>query len=302
MISMKRIKSLTLKAILIVFLIVSYQFIINYEVKDNKAKNTINKPTEVYPFQMYFIDVGEADCILIKYNDEYTLVDAGNNKDGKKIVAYLKDLGIEHFEYVIGTHAHEDHIGGMDDIIKNFSINHYYMPKTEVDMITYTEIKDELNKKSIKYETPKIDNTFKMSQVQFKVLWIDDNKEDINATSIVLKVTYQNTSYLLMADATTDVEHQILEKDLESDLIKVAHHGSNHSSSAVFLKKVNPKYAIISVGTPNDYGFPKQVTLEKLEKLNTLVLRTDELGTIIASSDGENIYFDSIRTDTNYIE
>lgn len=302
MISMKRIKSLTLKAILIVFLIVSYQFIINYEVKDNKPKNTINKPTEVYPFQMYFIDVGEADCILIKYNDEYTLVDAGNNKDGKKIVAYLKDLGIEHFEYVIGTHAHEDHIGGMDDIIKNFSINHYYMPKTEVDMITYTEIKDELNKKSIKYETPKIDNTFKMSQVQFKVLWIDDNKEDINATSIVLKVTYQNTSYLLMADATTDVEHQILEKDLESDLIKVAHHGSNHSSSAVFLKKVNPKYAIISVGTPNDYGFPKQVTLEKLEKLNTLVLRTDELGTIIASSDGENIYFDSIRTDTNYIE
>ena len=302
MINMKRIKSLTVKALLIVFLIVSYQFIINYEVKDNKPKNTINKPTEIYPFQMYFIDVGEADCILIKYNDEYTLVDAGNNKDGKKIVAYLKGLGIEHFEYVIGTHAHEDHIGGMDDIIKNFSIDYFYMPKTEVDMITYTEIKDELNKKGIKYETPKIDKSFKMSQVQFKVLWIDDNKEDINATSIVLKVTYQNTSYLLMADATTDVEHQILEKDLESDLIKVAHHGSNHSSSAIFLKKVNPKYAIISVGTPNDYGFPKQVTLEKLEKLNTLVLRTDELGTIIASSDGNNIYFDSIRTDTNYIE
>ncbi len=302
MISMKRIKRLTVKALLIVILIVSYQLIINYEIKDNKPKNTINKPTEVYPFQMYFIDVGEADCILIKYNDEYTLVDAGNNKDGKKIVAYLKDLGIEHFEYVIGTHAHEDHIGGMDDIIKNFSIDHYYMTKTEVDMITYTEIKDELNKKGIKYETPKIDKSFKMSQVQFKVLWIDDNKEDINATSIVLKVNYQNTSYLLMADATTDVEHQILEKDIESDLIKVAHHGSNHSSSAVFLKKVNPKYAIISVGTPNDYGFPKQVTLEKLEKLNTLVLRTDELGTIIASSDGNNIYFDSIRTDTNFIE
>ena len=302
MINMKRIKSLTVKALLIVILIVSYQLIINYEIKDNKPKNTINKPTEVYPFQMYFIDVGEADCILIKYNDEYTLVDAGNNKDGKKIVKYLKDLGIEHFEYVIGTHAHEDHIGGMDDIIKNFSIDHYYMPKTEVDMITYTEIKDELNKKGIKYETPKIDKSFKMSQVQFKVLWIDDNKEDINATSIVLKVNYQNTSYLLMADATTDVEHQILEKDLESDLIKVAHHGSNHSSSAIFLKKVNPKYAIISVGTPNDYGFPKQVTLEKLEKLNALILRTDELGTIIASSDGNNIYFDSIRTDTNYIE
>ena len=302
MINMKRIKRLTVKAILRVILIVSYQLIINYEIKDNKPKNTINKPTEVYPFQMYFIDVGEADCILIKYNNEYTLVDAGNNKDGKKIVKYLKDLGIEHFEYVIGTHAHEDHIGGMDDIIKNFSIDHYYMPKTEVDMITYTEIKDELNKKGIKYETPKIDNSFKMSEVQFKVLWIDDNKEDINATSIVLKVNYQNTSYLLMADATTDVEHQILEKDIESDLIKVAHHGSNHSSSAVFLKKVNPKYAIISVGTPNDYEFPKQVTLEKLEKLNTLVLRTDELGTIIASSDGNNIYFDSIRTDTNYIE
>ena len=302
---MRKIKQTVGKVLLIILLIITYQKVLNYLEKENKQESIkIEERINVdnYPFQIQFIDVGEADCILINNNKQYALIDAGNNKDGKKLVSYFKSIGIEKFQYVIGTHAHEDHIGGMDNIIKNFEIKHFYMPNVEVDMITYQEIKKELQKKNILYETPKLDNTLTLSNAKIKVLSIGDDKEDINSTSIVLKVTYQNTSYLLMADATSDVEQKILNKNIQSDLIKIGHHGSNHSSSATFLNKVKPKYAIISVGTPNDYGFPKKVTLDKLERIGANILRTDELGTIIASSDGNNIYFNYLKTDTNYIE
>lgn len=302
---MRKIKQTVGKVLLITLLIISYQKVLNYLEKENKQESIkIEERINVdnYPFQIQFIDVGEADCILINNNKQYALIDAGNNKDGKKLVSYFKSIGIEKFQYVIGTHAHEDHIGGMDNIIRNFEIKHFYMPNVEVDMITYQEIKKELQKKNILYETPKLDNTLTLSNAKIKVLSIGDDKEDINSTSIVLKVTYQNTSYLLMADATSDVEQKILNKNIQSDLIKIGHHGSNHSSSATFLNKVKPKYAIISVGTPNDYGFPKKVTLDKLERIGANILRTDELGTIIASSDGNNIYFNYLKTDTNYIE
>lgn len=302
---MRKIKQTVGKVLLITLLIISYQKVLNYLEKENKQESIkIEERINVdnYPFQIQFIDVGEADCILINNNKQYALIDAGNNKDGNKLVSYFKSIGIEKFQYVIGTHAHEDHIGGMDNIIRNFEIKHFYMPNVEVDMITYQEIKKELQKKNILYETPKLDNTLTLSNAKIKVLSIGDDKEDINSTSIVLKVTYQNTSYLLMADATSDVEQKILNKNIQSDLIKIGHHGSNHSSSATFLNKVKPKYAIISVGTPNDYGFPKKVTLDKLERIGASILRTDELGTIIASSDGNNIYFNYLKTDTNYIE
>lgn len=302
---MRKLKQTIGKILIVILLIISYQKVINYIEKENiPQKTTIeeNQNLNNYPFQIHFIDVGEADCILINNNNQYALIDAGNNEDGNKLVTYFKSIGIEKFQYVIGTHAHEDHIGGMDNIIRNFEIMHFYMPKVEVNMKTYQEIREELKKKNILYETPKIDSTFTLSNTTIKVLSIGDDKEDINSTSIVLKVTYQNTSYLLMADATNDVEQKILNKNIKSDLIKVGHHGSNHSSSATFLNKVKPKYAIITVETPNDYDFPKKVTLDKLERIGANILRTDELGTIIASSDGNNIYFNYLKTDTNYIE
>ena len=302
---MRKLKQTVGKLLIIIILFTCYQYYINNIENTNKlSQKRIIENVEVdqYPFKIEFIDVGEADCILIENNNKYALIDAGNNKDGKKLVTYFKEKEIEEFQYVIGTHPHEDHIGGMDNIIKNFEIKHYYMPNIETEFITYKEVIEALKKKEIKYETPKINKTFKMADTTFKVLSIGDNIEDINSSSIVLKVTYKNTKYLLMADATSDTEHQIINKDIESDLIKIGHHGSNHSTSATFLKKVNPKYAIISVGTPNEYDFPKSITLNKLEKINAAVYRTDELGTIIAASDGNNIYFNHKKTDTNYIE
>lgn len=267
--------------------------------KPSTKEKTTNVFVENSFFQIYFIDVGEADSILIKSNDEYTLVDAGNNKDGKKLVEFFKDLGIENFKYVFGTHPHEDHIGGLDYIIKEFNIENFFMPDVYVDNLTYIEILDNLDKKNIELKIPSIDDKYLLNDTELKILWIDNNKDNLNDDSIILKVTYKNNTFLLTGDASKNVELQILEKDLKSDLLKVGHHGSAYSTSAQFLKEVNPDYAVISVGKDNDYGFPKQVTLDKLDRLNIKVYRTDQEGTIIVSSDGDNLSFKTIKTDTN---
>lgn len=283
-----------LEVIILVALVLCYQYYTNSKVKEVKPVGNIEENLKIY-----FIDVGEADSTLIYNNGEYSLIDAGNNKDGKKLVNYFKSLGLTKFKYVITTHVHEDHIGGMDNIIREFPIEHFLIPNTKVDNLTYTEVIKELNNRNITIETPNIDDTFNMEEVNFKVLSVGNDLENLNDTSIVLKANYKNTNYLFMADATKNVEDQIINKDIKSNLIKISHHGSYDSTGLNFLEKVNPEYAVISVEKDNDYHFPHNVVLNNLNKLNIKLYRTDLDGTIIASSDGDNIIFNTEKTDTN---
>lgn len=248
---------------------------------------------------VYFLDVGQAESILIKSDEEYMLIDAGNNNDGEKIVDYFKYLGIKEFKYVFGTHAHEDHVGGMDNIIKSFKIQNFYMPSDTTTTQTYLEILNELERKKIKYQTPSIGTKLQIGKAQLEVISIKENQEDLNDTSIVLKLTYKDISFLFTGDITSNVEREILNKNIESTVLKVPHHGSKYSNSAQFLKKVDPKYAIISCGQYNEYFHPHQVVLDKLEKMNVEIFRTDLLGTIVASTDGKNIDFKTIKTYTD---
>lgn len=249
--------------------------------------------------KVYFIDVGQGDCTLIEKDNEYVLIDAGNNRDGKKLVNYFNSLGITKFKYVIGTHPHEDHIGGMDDIIKNFDIKHYLMPDLITPTPTFEEVLKQLENKNIKYEVPKIDSTFKLGDAKFKTIFIDNNEEDMNNSSIVLKLTYKNISYLFMADAEKKVENQILNKDIKSNVLRVGHHGTKYATTKEFLKAVNPEYSVISVGKNNDYGFPKEEVLNRIKNSGSRLFRTDTRGTIISTTDGANITFETIKTDTN---
>ncbi len=270
-----------------------------YQTLDTKEYQSKKKPIEDAPFQIYFIDVGQGDCILIQSHGEYSLVDSGNYLDGEKLVSYFQALGIEKFQHVIGTHVHEDHIGGMNRILKSFEIGTYYMPNTSTEYSSYLSIMDTLPKRNISYVVPKIGDIFYLNDTTLEVLSIGEEQENMNNTSIVLKVRYQDTTYLLMADAEKEVELELLNKDIQSDVLKVGHHGSNYASSAQFLQKVKPKYAIISVGLENEYGLPKKGTLDKLEYLNTEIHRTDIEGTIILSSNGKNISIRTEKTDTN---
>lgn len=270
----------------------------NNEVEYRQEKEVVSNPNNLI---IHYVDVGQGDCILIGQNNEYVLIDAGNNEDGELLVDYFKQLGIEKFKYVIGTHAHEDHIGGIDNIINNFELEHFYMPDVITTTKTFEDVLDALLAKKKAFETPNIGDTFKLNDASFEVLYLGKDKSDLNNTSIVLKLTFKNTTYLFMGDATSKVEKILLDNkaNLKSDVLKVGHHGSQYSSTAAFLKQVSPSYAVIQVGENNDYDHPKEITLNKLEKLKTLTYRTDKHDTIILTSDGENISFETIKTNTN---
>ena len=296
---MKILKNIYNRLFIIIFfflLFFFYELSIEGNISNNKDINKrLDEDSSI--LELYFLDVGEADSTLIKKNNNYMLVDSGNNEDGDKLVSYFKDLGVNYFSYVFGTHAHEDHIGGMDNILRNFRVDHYLMPSLGSDMITYTEIINELNRKGLSLEIPSTGNKYYLDDVVVEVLSVDYSEEDINDSSIVLKVTYKDIDILLMSDVSYEVEKSILDKVGESEVLKVGHHGSSYSTSSIFLKKVNPKYAIISVGKENDYNLPKDVTLKKLDYLGVKVYRTDIDGSIKMKSDGESISFDVFNTD-----
>lgn len=306
--SKKKIKSDFRKIIISIILVIGIFIYTTYleEPINNflKQKDNITQPVNSTrkvegDLSVYFVDVGQADCILINNKGQYMLIDAGNNEDGEKLVQYFKDLGINKFNYVIGTHAHEDHIGGMDNIINNFEIGTFYMPDVVTTTKTFEDVLDALENKNLSFETPEIDSSFSLSDAEVEVLYVGDESNDLNDTSIILKLIYQNNSFLFTGDASSKVEKQILNKNIKSDVLKVGHHGSQYSSSESFLKKVNPKYSIIQVGIGNTYDHPKDIILSRLDKINSSVYRTDQDGTIIAKSDGNNISITKLETDTN---
>ncbi len=306
--SRSKIKNTISKFIISVILIVGvflYTTYLEKPINDllNK-KNIIDQPDSTTrivdsDLSVYFVDVGQADCIMISNNGHYMLIDAGNNADGAKLVNYFKSMGVEKFDYVIGTHAHEDHIGGMDDIINNFSIGTFYMPDAVSTSKTFEEVLEALENKNIKFNVPVKDNNFDFNDALFKILYVGTDESDLNDTSIVLKMEYGKNSFLFTGDASSSVEKEILDKDINVDVLKVGHHGSQYSSSLKFLEKVNPKYAIIQVGTNNIYDHPKDIILKRLEKLDVKIYRTDLDGTIIAKSNGEKLTFTTMETDTN---
>jgi len=277
---------------------------INLEKDDLKTPAVTEINDKLSPsgsLKVSYIDVGQADSILIQTDNYNMLIDAGNNADGSKLVNYLKSLGITEFKYVIGTHPHEDHIGGLDDIINAFKIDSIFLPDAYTTTATFESVLDAIEQNNLEITIPQIGDKYQLGQANFEIIYSGSEEEDLNDSSIVLKLTYNNNSFLFTGDATSRVEEIILnqKKDIQVDVLKVGHHGSKYSSSNSFLKKVNPKYAIISVGKDNNYDHPNITTVNKLKKLGITIYRTDELGTIVATSDGEKITFENYQTDTN---
>lgn len=245
-----------------------------------------------------FIDVGQGDSEFIELpNGETMLIDAGTNETGKNVVDYIKSLGYTSINYVVGTHPHEDHIGGLDDVIKTFDIGSIYMPKVTADTKTFEDVLDAAESKNLMINTAKsgvsIMDTEDLS-VKFLAPTLD-SYENTNDYSAVVKVVYGDTSYLFTGDAEEFSENLITD-DVNADVLKVGHHGSSTSTSTEFLKKVSPSSAVISCGKDNSYGHPHSETLQKLADMGTAVYRTDELGTIVSVSDGKTITFDTNNT------
>ncbi|MDO4282279.1 MAG: ComEC/Rec2 family competence protein [Clostridia bacterium] len=254
--------------------------------------------------EIHFIDVGQADSILIIQGDHNMLIDAGTNDAAETVVDYLNSQGIEKFDYVIGTHPHEDHIGGLDNVISNFDIETFLFPKATANTKTFKDVVSAANAKGLKFTVPNVGSTYQLGDATFEVFAPNSEKyESTNNYSIVIRLTYGGNKFLFTGDAETLSEEEILAKfsDISADLLKIGHHGSYTSTSDEFLKAVNPKYAVISVGKGNSYNHPVKSVMERLKNANIDVYRTDELETIIAVSDGKNITFNVEKGSYDYV-
>ena len=238
--------------------------------------------------KVYFIDVGQADSILVTNKEESMLIDAGNNADGENVVKFIKEKGITNIDYVIGTHPHEDHIGGLDDVINNFNVKNIYMPKIETTTKTFEDVLDSISNKNLKITSPSKGQMFNVGDAKCEVMTESIlDKDNLNLSSIVIRLEFGNNSFLFMADG--EKENEETRNWPKTDVLKVGHHGSNTSTSEEFLNEVSPIYGVIMVGKNNTYGLPKSNIVERLNKANVKLYRTDENGTIEMSSDGNKI-------------
>ena len=246
-----------------------------------------------------FIDVGQGDSEFIELpNGETLLIDAGTNETGADVVNYIESLGYSSIDYVVGTHPHEDHIGGLDDVIRTFDVESVYMPKVTADTKTFEDVLDAVAEKGLSINTAKagvsiVDGEDLSVKMLAPVLDEYDNTNDYSA---VIRIVYDDTSFIFMGDAEQYAE-DLITGDVDSDVLKVGHHGSSTSTGEAFLERVSPSYAVISCGFDNSYGHPHTETIEKLGGIP--VFRTDEMGTIVATSEGSEISFRTLgKSDT----
>ena len=243
-------------------------------------------------FEGHFIDVGQADSALIECDGETMMIDGGNVADSNVVAAYLKKEDVTELNYVVCSHAHEDHVGGLSGALSVTKADNIYAPKTEANTKAYKNFKKKAEEQNVEIKHPNVGDEIQLGSSMVEFLGpVDENGKDLNSTSIVLKITYGNTSFLFTGDAESDEEEEILNSgaDLKSTVLKVGHHGSRTSTSYPFLREVMPQYAVISVEKGNSYGHPNEETLSKLSDAGVEVYRTDESGDIVMTSDGNSI-------------
>lgn len=254
------------------------------------------KPVEAgSSFEIHFIDVGQADCALVICDGQTMLIDGGNSDDSNLVYSHLKRYDITTLDYVVVTHAHEDHLGGVSGALSLVtSVGVAYCPVTSYDSKAFRNFVTKLDDLKTEITVPSVGDSFTLGSAEVTIIGPVKETSDTNNTSIVMRIVYGETVFLFTGDAEYEEENDILELgyDLSCTLLKVGHHGSSSSTSYRFLYEADPTYAIISVGKDNSYGHPHSETLSKLSDAGVIVYRTDETGDIICTSDGQTLSFE----------
>ena len=245
---------------------------------------------------VHFIDVGQADCALLECGGEYMIIDGGNKEDGQLVVSYLEQQGVEELDVVVCTHAHEDHVGGLPSVLAVYPTAAVYAPTKTYSSNIFDDFVYYTDQQGLEITIPEPGDAFTLGTAQVTVLGPTQSYPDPNNTSIVLKVEYGESSFLFTGDMETTAENDMLDywdsrMDWNVDVLKVGHHGSNTSTGYRFLNEVNPTYGVISVGEGNSYGHPHEEPMSRLNQAGVTLFRTDELGNVIAYTDGTDITF-----------
>ncbi len=243
-----------------------------------------------------YFDVGQGDSSLVECEGKYMLIDAGENGHEQQLINYLNSVGVQKLDYIIVTHQHSDHIGGIPEVLEEFEADNIIMPRlTEAQTptnSTYTAFLKAVQNSGAKVIASKVGASYTLGSATFETFGpVTNDAEDINNMSVVVKVTYGENTFLFTGDAETEEEKEVLDTgaDLDCDVLHAGHHGSYSSSCKDFLNAVTPEICVISCGANNDYGHPHDAALKRIKKHTEEIYRTDICGSIVIQSDGQEI-------------
>lgn len=283
-----------IKNIIIVLLSILFFFLLIYSKEDKKEN--------LKDLEINYIDVEQGNAVLINTNNKTILIDGGNRSNSRYYYNFIKNKNIKKIDYMIASHYDEDHISGLISILENYQVSNVLCPDYKKDTKIYKSFKNSLKKSKANIIHPKKGDNFNISDAKIKILWPNEYKNSSdNDNSIVLKLKYGNMSFLFPADASVNVEDQLIYSgfNLKSDVVMLGHHGSKYSTSNEFLEEVDPKLAIISVGNNNRYGHPSNRVVKLLNDKNIKILRTDMDGDITINCDGNRIKVKTNKSNKN---
>lgn len=283
------------KIVIYLFVLATFAGVAAIWILGGKAEDSRQENTETFSENMkvHFLDAGQGDSILVQSEGENLLIDAGTNEDEEMVVSYLKEQGVERLDYVIATHPHIDHIGGMDAVIETFPVGTCFLPEETYDTESFQEVLTALDEMDVKIRHPEFMENYEIGSGRFVFITPDSGRqyEDINDSSLGIRLTNGTHSFLLCGDISRRIEAEILDSgiSIQSDVMKLNHHGSRDANSWKFLKAASPSFIVITCGTRNEFGHPNEKVMKRVEKLGAGVFRTDLQGTVVFESDGKTL-------------
>ena len=251
--------------------------------------------------KVHFLDVGQGLSILVQCDGQNMIYDGGDRSTSSYVVSYLQQQGVETIDYLISSHYDSDHMAGLIGCLNAFDVNNVIGGDYVHDSDLYTSFMDTVASEGLEVQHPAVGDTFQLGSASFEILGPVSISDDSNNNSVAIKLVNDDDSFLFTSDAGSQEEADMIGTgiDLNCEILVLGHHGSDTSSSWDFLASTAPAYAVISCGKDNQYGYPNEGTLEKMQSMDIGIFRTDDQGTIVATSNGSTISF-IVEPSTNY--